>query len=235
MSSICTAQQMKGEKTMLDIQSIFLKEKSFACYSDAAVLDLLFTTAGVRGDNERIIESLFNAFGSFKNILEARPEQLMNVPGITKKVATLVAMITPLARLWERTCMPDPQAIRNRRDAEAFCRSLMLGERTEHFFAICLNARCQLNGYRLISEGSLSEVSAYPRSVVEAALNYNAHSLILAHNHPGGTCAPSAEDISSTLQLQRALNTIGVHVLDHIIVAGADCYSMAQHGDVEFR
>ena len=220
---------------MFDTQSIFLKEKSFENFSDAAVLDLLFATAGVRGDKQQIIENLFTAFGSFKGILEARPEQLMKIPGVTKKVATLVAMITPLARLWKRIGMEDPRVIRNRHDAEAFCSSLMLGERTEHFYVICLNAQCQLVGYRMISEGSLSEVSAYPRSVVETALNYNAYGAILSHCHPGGTCAPSAEDIASTLQLQRTLSSVGVHVLDHIIVAGSSCYSMAQHGDVEFR
>ncbi len=57
-------------------------------------------------------------------------------------------------------------------------------------------------------QGSLSEVSAYPRMVAEAALNYNAHSVLLTHVHPGGTCAPSPEDISSTLQRRRLLNSM---------------------------
>ena len=78
-------------------------------------------------------------------------------------------------------------------------------------------------------------MSAYPRSVVETALNYNAHSVFFCHNHPGGTCGPSAEDISSTIQLQRILNGIGILVLDHMIVAGSQSYSMSQHGDLDFR
>ena len=48
---------------------------------------------------------------------------------------------------------------------------------------------------------------------METALNYNAHSVLLCHNHPGGTCAPSQEDIASTLQLQRLLNGVGILVL----------------------
>ena len=83
--------------------------------------------------------------------------------------------------------------------------------------------------------GSLSEVSAYPRLVLETALNYNAHSILLTHCHPGLTCAPSPEDISSTLQLQRLLNGVGILVLDHIIVAGNRTYSMIQHGDMDYR
>ena len=70
---------------------------------------------------------------------------------------------------------------------------------------------------------------------METALNYNAHSVLLCHNHPGGTCAPSPEDISSTLQLQRLLNGVGILVLDHIIVAGSNTYSMIEHGDIDYR
>ena len=220
---------------MLNLQTIFLKEKSFENYSDAAVLELLFSTAGVRGDTQAIIDTLFDAFGSFKGVLEARPEQMMKLPGITKKVATLVSMIAPLARVWERANMDDPDRISNTREAEAYCRSLLLGERTEHFFVVALNARCQLNGHQLISEGSLSEVSAYPRRVVETALNLNAHSVLLCHNHPGGTCAPSPEDVQSTIQLQKVLNALGIMVLDHIIVAANSTYSMIQHGDISYR
>ena len=220
---------------MLNLQSIFLKEKSFEHYSDAAVLELLFSTAGVRGDTQAIIETLFDSFGSFKNILEAKPVQLMKLPGVTRKVATLVSMVAPLARVWERANMTDVQRISNSREAEAYCKSLLMGERNEHFIVVALDAQCKINGYRQISEGTLSEVSAYPRSVMETALNYNAHSVLLTHNHPGGICYPSPEDISSTLQLQKALNTVGIALLDHVVIAGANTYSMIQHGDISFR
>lgn len=220
---------------MLNLQTIFLKEKSFENYSDAAVLELLFSTAGVRGDTQAVIETLFDAFGSFKGVLEARPEQMMKLPGVSKKTATLVSMIAPLARVWERANMTDVQRIGNSREAEAYCKSLLMGERNEHFIVVALNAQCKINGYRQISEGTLSEVSAYPRAVMETALNYNAHSVLLTHNHPGATCYPSPEDISSTIQLQKALHTVGIMLLDHVIVAGANTYSMVQHGDIDYR
>ena len=70
---------------------------------------------------------------------------------------------------------------------------------------------------------------------METALNYNAHSVIFAHNHPGGTNSRSTEDVASTVQLQRLLNGVGILVLDHIIVCGSTTYSMAQHGNIDFR
>ena len=220
---------------MSTLQTAFLKEKSFENYSNEAALEFLLTTAGIRGDIPAVINSMLDAFGSFKGILEARPAQLMSIPGVTKKTATLVSAIVPMVKVWERCNMDDSEHVGNTREAESFCRSLLLGERTERFYVIALNARCKVLGHRKISEGSLAEVSAYPRMVMETALTYNAHSVLLCHNHPGGTCAPSPEDISSTTQLQRMLNYVGILVLDHIIVAGDRTYSMIQHGDIDYR
>lgn len=220
---------------MMNLQSIFLREKSFANYSDAAILQCLFSTAGIRNDTQPAIEAMFDTFGSFKATLEARPEMLMKVPGVSKKMATLVAMVAPLAKAWERANMTNTQRISNTREAESFCKSLLMGERNERFIVVALSARCAINGYRQISEGTLAEVSCYPRSVMETALNFNAHSVLLTHCHPGGTCAPSPEDIASTLQLQRMLKSVGILLLDHIIVAGASTYSLVQHGDINYR
>ena len=191
--------------------------------------------ANARGDTNPLAHKLLDTFGSLKGVLEARPEQLISVDGIGKQAATLISMVVPLTRVWHRCAMEVPDRIGNSREAENYCMSVLAGERTERFYVISLNAKCNVLGRRKISEGSLSEVSAYPRMVMETALNYNAHSVLLCHNHPGGTCAPSPEDISSTIQLQRLLNGVGILVLDHIIVAGDRTYSMIQHGDIDYR
>lgn len=218
----------------MNLQSLFLREKSFEGYDDNAVLECLLTSAGIRTDIPAMIERLIDEFGSFKAILEAKPVQLMKVPGVSKKTAKLISMIVPLARVWERTSMKDQERIGNCRDAEAYCKSLLMGERIEKFYVIALNAQCKVLGVRKISDGSLSEVSAYPRMVAETALNYNAHSVLCAHCHPGGTCSPSMEDVQSTIQLQRMLKTMNILLLDHIIVANSSTYSMVQHGDIDY-
>lgn len=219
----------------LTIQNAFFAEKTFENYSNEAALEFLLTTAGVRGDVPKMVADLTESFGSFKAVLEARPAQLMKIPGVTKRTATLISTIVPMARVWERCAMADMERIGNTRDAERYCKGLLMGERNEQFYVICLDAQCRVLGRRKVSEGTLSEVSAYPRTVMEAALMSNAHSVLLCHNHPGGTCAPSHEDVASTLQLQRLLNGVNILVLDHLIVAGEKVYSMIQHGDIDYR
>ena len=213
----------------------FINEKGFEHFEDHQILELLLFYANARQDTNPLAHELLDRFGSLKGVLEARPEQLMTVDGIGKQQAVLLSMVVPLTRVWHRCAMETPTRIGNSREAENYCLSILAGERTERFYVISLNAKCNVLGRRKISEGSLSEVSAYPRMVMETALNYNAHSVLLCHNHPGGTCAPSPEDIASTLQLQRLLNGVGILVLDHIIVAGDRTYSMIQHGDIDYR
>jgi len=202
---------------------------------ESEVLTYILKLAPCRKDPEILASDLLERFGSLKNVLEARPEMLRTVPGIGARSAEIIASFLPVVRVWQRLTITEPAKICNARDAESFCKSLLSGCRCEEFWVVCLNAQCKVLGKRRISTGSLSEVSAYPRLVMETALNYNAHSVILSHNHPGGTCAPSMEDIQSTIQLKRLLNGIGIMVLDHIIVAGDNTYSMVQHGDIDYR
>lgn len=126
------------------------------------------------------------------------------------------------------------RAIANRKELEAFCTELNGEECFEKFSIIAVDAQCRPIGVYSI-QGSLSEVSAYPRVVVTYALLSNAHSLFLTHNHPGGTAAPSTEDITSTIALQRILKQLDIRILDHMITTpDGNAYSMAQHGDITY-
>ncbi|MBO4292723.1 MAG: DNA repair protein RadC [Lachnospiraceae bacterium] len=219
---------------MTQLQNLFFHEKSLERYTDRTVLELLLTTAGITGDIPTMINGLYSTFGTFRGILDAQPEQLMKVPHITKRAASMIAMVTPLAKVLERSSMENPDTIRSLTDAESFCKSLLLGERNEQFYVIALNCQCNVLGCRKISEGTLNQVQAYPRKIVEAALNYNACAVVLCHNHPGGTCKPSQEDIKTTKHLQKALRAVGVQILDHLIVSANGTYSMVQNNDIEY-
>ena len=204
-------------------------------FDDRDSVHFLLDLARCPGDREEISKTLLNEFGSLKGVLEARKEQLQKINGMEGHTAVVIRSVIPFVKTWERMTMEERSRIGNSTDAEHYCKSLLSGLRHERFYVICLNARCKVLGQRKISEGSIGEVQAYPRIVMETALNYNAYSILLCHNHPGGTNYPSTEDISSTITLQKLLNEIGVLLLDHIIVAGCDTYSMVHHGDIDYR
>ena len=213
----------------------FEKEGGMEYFDDRDSVHFLLDLAKCPGNHEEISKNLLNEFGSLKGVLEARKEQLQKVDGLEKHTALMIRSVVPFIRTWERMTMTERSRIGNSTEAEHYCKSLVYGLRNERFYVICLNSRCHILGQRVISDGSINEVSTYPRVVVETALNYNAFSILLCHNHPGGTNAPSPEDISSTITLQKTLNAVGIMLLDHIIVAGCDTYSMVQHGDIDYR
>ena len=159
----------------------------------------------------------------------------MRVPGIGTAKACVITAAFELGRRaatmpsGTKTCVNTPQ------DAAA----LFLGEmrylKKEVLQVAMINVKNELIMKERVSVGGLSSAVTQPREVFANAIRKGAHGVILAHNHPGGTCAPSPEDISSTLQLQRLLNGVGILVLDHIIVANDQTYSMVQHGDIDYR
>jgi len=100
----------------------------------------------------------------------------------------------------------------------------------EVFVVLMLDARNRLIEARELFRGTLSQTVVYPREVVKAALIANAAAVILAHNHPSGLAEPSQADRMLTDALKRALATVDVPVLDHLIVGGRRTWSFAEHG-----
>ena len=108
--------------------------------------------------------------------------------------------------------------------------SLFVGRTYEAFYVLCLDAQNRINNSALVHEGTINEAPVYPRLIVETALRHQANSVILAHDHPGGSLRPSSADIEVTKKIINALGAISIKVIDHIIVAGDKYYSFAEKG-----
>ena len=80
------------------------------------------------------------------------------------------------------------------------------------------SAMGELIGHRRIFEGTLNASVFHPREIFRYAIDCNANTIVLVHNHPSGDPQPSQEDIRATKQLIEAGNQIGIKVLDHIVI-----------------
>lgn len=107
--------------------------------------------------------------------------------------------------------------------------SLFTGRLNEAFYVICLDSQNKVNQATLLHEGTINEAPVYPRLIVETALRHQAVSIILAHNHPGGSLKPSQPDLDVTRKIKAATEAISITVVDHIIVAGDGYYSFAEN------
>lgn len=97
----------------------------------------------------------------------------------------------------------------------------------EYCFALLLNRINRPVGYIKVAEGGVGECSLDNRLVLKAALDLNATGVILCHNHPSGSPYPGSSDLKQTDSLRKALNTLDINLLDHIILTDGQFYSFA--------
>lgn len=102
----------------------------------------------------------------------------------------------------------------------------------EVFTVLYLDVKNRVIACEAMFSGTLTHTSVYPREIIKAALRHNAAGVILAHNHPSGDTEPSAADMRLTEAIKHAAELVDLRVLDHIIVAGTESYSMAEHGEM---
>jgi DNA repair protein RadC len=103
-----------------------------------------------------------------------------------------------------------------------------LGEETLR--VLYLDHGCRLLAEEQVASGGVNKLTLYPRAIFKRALEKNSSQLILVHNHPAGSCAPSAEDLSVTSALAALGRSLEVTIFDHIIVAGTRWTSMRAGG-----
>jgi len=103
-------------------------------------------------------------------------------------------------------------------DTSNYLQVLIGGCKSEVFSMLTLDNRNRPLKFHELFSGTIDGASVYPREVVKQALEDNAAAVIFAHNHPSGVSEPSQSDIRITDRLKRALETIEVRVLDHIII-----------------
>jgi len=197
---------------------------------DYEVLELLLFYAIPRRDTNPIARKLLQHFGSLAAVLDASPSELQQVAGIGENAAVLLQMITPLSRRYLQAKTEKSVLLTSSRACGTFLIPYFLGERDELVYLLCLDGKGQLLCCRLLQRGCSNSVGVSIRKAAEIAISCNAASVILSHNHPGGVAVPSVEDYATTDQLHRALEPLGIRLVDHIIVVEDDYMSMADSG-----
>jgi DNA repair protein RadC len=106
------------------------------------------------------------------------------------------------------------------------------GEKREHFLILLLDGRNRLIREVSVSVGSLNQSLVHPREVFSPAVRDSAAALILVHNHPSGDPSPSREDLEITRRLRQAGDTLGIRILDHVIIGHHGYVSLADRGEL---
>lgn len=181
-------------------------------------------------DTNPIAHRLLGRFGSLSRVLEAGPEELKQVSGISDHAAVLLSLITQLCRFYQVDCAQRMECLTTLDACGAYLVPYFLGRTVETVFLLCLDAKCKVLCCREVGEGSVNSAGISVRKIVETALKANATTVVLAHNHPSGVAVPSNEDVQTTRRVAAALEAVEIHLADHVVVAEGDYVSMVQSG-----
>lgn len=199
-------------------------------FQDHEVLELLLFYCIPMKDTNELAHTLIKEFGSLSAVFDADPKDLCSKGGLTENSAILLSLIPSLSRRYNHGKFKDKPQLNSSSKAGEYAVSLFTGRLYEVFYVICLDSQNRVNHATLLHEGTINEAPVYPRLIVETALRHQANSIMVAHNHPGGSMQPSKADIEVTKRIKVAAEAISIKLLDHIVVAGEGYYSFAENG-----
>lgn len=157
-------------------------------------------------------------------------KELMRINGVGEVKAVTIAAALEIGRRRQAGSYLQKPVISTSRDFANYLQSLFRDHNREIFAVAFLNQANKINHIETISEGGITGTIADPRIILKKALEQNAVSLILGHNHPSGSLKPSRQDEEITKKIKEAAKYFDIKVLDHIIVSDAGYFSFADEG-----
>ena len=193
--------------------------------SDVELLAVLLRT-GTRGENALDLSRriLYHAGESgILGIHQFNIERLKKIKGIGEVKAIQISCISELAKRLAKASYQDSVCFTEPKTIARYYMEDLRHEKQEHMKLLMLNSKAKLLGETTISKGTVNASLITPRELFIEALQKNAVSIILLHNHPSGDPTPSKEDMLTTKRILDAGALIGIELLDHIII-GNNCY-----------
>lgn len=210
-----------------------LAAKGKEILSDAELLAILLGTGTSRKsavDLARDVLQLAN--NDLNQLAKLSISDFSKIDGIgPAKAITIIAAIELASRRKMATVIRK-QYIKSSEDAYNYFGPMLQDKNYEEFWILMLSRNNQIIKPYRVSDGGVSGTVADPKRIFKTALENNAVSLIICHNHPSGNLNPSAADVAITNKLVDAGKHLDIGVLDHLIVSNQGYYSFADSNKI---
>jgi DNA repair protein RadC len=193
-------------------------EAGDAALADYEMLELLLFRAIARRDVKPLAKALLARFGSYSEVIAARPERLREIEGLGESAICEIKVVEAAARRLARRTLEKRTVLSSFMDVIDYCRTAMAYAEREEFRILFLDKRNALIADEVQGVGTVDHTPVYPREVVRRALELGSCAMILAHNHPSGDPTPSTADIRMTRDIIAIAQPFGIAVHDHLIV-----------------
>jgi DNA repair protein RadC len=152
------------------------------------------------------------------------------VKGIGEAKSIIIAAALELGRRRHASAALEKTVVKSSRDIAQYLQTKLKDYHYEVFAVVFLNRANKVNHFEIISKGGITGTVADPRIILKKALEEDATSIVLCHNHPSGSLHPSRADEELTKKIKEAAGYFDIKIIDHIIVSEEGFYSFSDEG-----
>ena len=157
-------------------------------------------------------------------------KDFQQIKGIGQAKAITIAAALELGRRRQAAATLEKPVVQTSKDIAQYLKAVLKDFTYEVFAVLFLNRANKINHFEIISRGGITATVADPRIILKKALEEDATSIVLSHNHPSGSLKPSKADKELTKKIIEAAKYLDINVIDHIIVSEEGYYSFADDG-----
>ncbi len=198
--------------------------------ADYEILELLLGYVIQRRDTKPIAKELLERFTSLRGVMDARPEEYLDMPGVGTGVTQYVCLLREFLARYAEGRLRNREALCSPEEVAHMARQRLGRLPHEEVWVAFMDNRLRLISWERAAKGSVNNSTVYPRDIMERALALKAAGFIVVHNHPGGNASPSGIDLEFTRQLERAAQALSINFWDHVIVSDSESYSLMNKG-----
>lgn len=208
-----------------------LRLKGAAALTEAELLTILIQN-GTRGKSamELAQELIARSRHRLNDLARLSTKELMKTKGIGLAKAVIIQAAMELGRRRMAGEHLQTDTITGSASVAKYLQAMLMDLPHEVFAVLFLNRANRIRHFEIISSGGMTGTVADPRIILKKALEEDAVSIILCHNHPSGNLRPSRADEELTSKIRHAARYFDIQVLDHIIVSTEGYYSFADEG-----
>ncbi len=207
-----------------------LLAKGPSALSNAGLLAILLRTGTSRESVLRLAEQLLARHGGLSGLGGLAPQEMSKLKGIGPAKAVTVAAAVELGKRMAAMAAGERPVVRSPQDAAELMLPRLRYEKKELFIALLLSTKNHVLASPTLAVGTLSASVVDPRELFREAINHNAASVVLVHNHPSGDPTPSQEDVALTRKMSEAGRLLDISVLDHLIIGDGKYVSLKEKG-----
>jgi len=192
--------------------------------SELTCEELLASLADPLHPGQVPVQEMLLRAGGLRRLARMAPRELLRaVPLTPPERALRLACAFELGRRALREPLPTGRPVLGAGDLVPHLQGLLVGCTKEVFLVVLLDAKNRPLRTERVSEGCLTWSVVHPREVFGPAVREGAGAIVVAHNHPSGDPRPSRQDLAVTERLVRVGETLGIPLLDHLVL-GQDAF-----------